>query len=201
MQELCLLSDLLNSLNFSNASFLGCIVHAPQHSVTESILLLSSLSPLLKTSDQTLAAHPYIDLNSPLSCVTVGGDASGCLPLLSLLAILSWFFTGSITIQGAKKQLSPCPCSIFLFLLSLKLLYPVPFLSPEVPVEFWSWIHKQADFLSTVKSIRQVTSLQSVSCFSWGDEFCRVGMQGAPEGRVEGRDQTSGADKHCYLLK
>lgn len=26
-------------------------------------------------NDQTLAAHPYIDLNWPLSCATVGGDA------------------------------------------------------------------------------------------------------------------------------
>lgn len=31
-------------------------------------------------------------------------------------------------------------------------------------------MQKQADFLSMVNSIRLVTSLQSVSCFSWGDE-------------------------------
>lgn len=58
----------------------------PQHFISKSILLLSSLSLLLKPS----ASHPYIDPYSPLSC-----DAA-CSEFLSLLAILNWFFTGKM---------------------------------------------------------------------------------------------------------
>lgn len=49
----------------------------PQHFITESILLLSSLSLLLKPS----TSRPYIDPYSPLSCDTA------CSEFLSLLAI------------------------------------------------------------------------------------------------------------------
>lgn len=121
-----------------------------QHSVTESILLLSSLSPLLKGPIMTKHWLPIHTLTLIHHCLVplLVVMQSGCLPLQSLVAILSWFLTGSITTQGTKEQLSPCPCSISLVLLSLNLLYPLSFSSLQVPVGNSGVLDAQASRLS-----------------------------------------------------
>lgn len=87
----------------SSACFLGNFSQTPQHFVTEPIMLLSSLSPSLKSSDQMLAIQPYIELYSPLSCAMVCGDAKWLHTTTESARYFIPIFHWQIATHGAKE--------------------------------------------------------------------------------------------------